>query len=62
MAARICFTVSDEEKAEIEEYLRRRRRWRRAGDLARDATWQFIYRNRPGGHRKAQNGHRAKNE
>ena len=50
---RISFTVTLEEKAMIEEYISRKKRWRTASDLARDSVWQFISRNAAGRHDKA---------
>ena len=41
----ISFSVTEEEKAEIEEYCRHKKRWRKPTDLARDALWQHINRN-----------------
>ena len=41
----ISFGVTGEEKAEIEAYCQRKRRWRTTSDLARDALWQLIARN-----------------
>ena len=42
---RISFTVTGEEKAEIEEYCRAKKRWRLPSDLAREAVWQLMARN-----------------
>jgi len=41
----ISFSVSEEEKTEIEAYCQRKKRWRTTSDLARDALWQHIARN-----------------
>jgi len=41
----ISFTVSMEEKRQIEEYCRAKKRWRLSSDLARDALWQLMARN-----------------
>jgi len=41
----ISFTVSIEEKKQIEEYCRAKKRWRLSSDLARDALWQLMARN-----------------
>ena len=41
----ISFSVTVEERAEIEDYCRRKRRWRTPSDLARDAVWQLMARN-----------------
>ncbi len=42
---RISFSVTEDEKAEIEEYCRHKKRWRTPSDLARDALWQHMARN-----------------
>jgi len=41
----ISFGVTGEEKAEIEAYCQRKKRWRTTSDLARDALWQLMARN-----------------
>lgn len=43
---RIAFNVTAAEKREIEEYCRRKKRWRRPSDLARDAVFQMMAKNR----------------
>ena len=45
MTHRIQFYVTDEEYEAIQEYCRRKRRWRTPADLARDALWQLSTRN-----------------
>lgn len=40
----ISFGVTEEEKAEIEDYCQRKRRWKNPSDLARDALWQLMAR------------------
>ena len=44
MKNRISFTVTAEERAEIEAYVKSKRRWRDPAALARDAIFQLIER------------------
>ena len=53
--SRISFTITDEERAEIERYVKCKKRWRDPAALARDAVWQLILRN-PLHARKAHGG------
>jgi len=58
----ISFGVTEEEKAEIAEYCRRKKRWKSSADLARDAVWQLISRNKIGSHKpknEAKNAERS---
>lgn len=41
----IRFEVSEERYAEIMAYVAAKKRWRKAGDFARDACFQMIERN-----------------
>jgi len=50
----ISFGITAEEKDEIQEYCRKKKRWKSSSDLARDAVWQLINRNKIGSH-KAKN-------
>ena len=43
--SRISFTITDEERAEIEAYCHAKKRWRDPSALARDGVWQLIARN-----------------
>ena len=40
----ISFGVTEEEKAEIEDYCQKKRRWKSPSNLARDALWQLMTR------------------
>jgi hypothetical protein len=44
--------VSEEEKQELVEYCRRKKKFRTPSDLARYALWVYIGRNPSGSHRK----------
>jgi len=60
----ISFGVTEEEKAEIVEYCNKKKRWASPSDLARDAVWQLISRNKIGSHKpqnKAKNAGRPTN-
>ena len=52
---RLSFSLTKDEKREIEDFCRKKKRWKRPSDLARDAVYQLmarypIYRkNREGG-------------
>jgi len=52
----ISFGVSEEEKAEVEEYCRKKKRWKSPADLARDAVWQLMSRNKIGSHSSNKGG------
>ena len=40
----ISFGVTEEEKAVIEAYCQKKKRWKTSSDLARDALWQLMAR------------------
>lgn len=52
----ISFGVTEEEKVEIEEYCRRKKRWKSPADLARDAVYQLMSRNKVGSHSSKNGG------